>query len=108
MKAKRDRRFENCEMERREISIDARNERAKRIRRQLDIAHGFWLEGLTVTLMAQRLGVTKHRVYFLLRVLELRPVGRLEYLQTGESRRKRAHIYGAAVPPIGEWNGHAA
>lgn len=82
---------------RKQMVVEVRLERSKAIRRQLDDVVRLWLEGLTVTLISQRLSTTKHRVYFLLRVLELieSDRGRLKYMRPG-------HLYGLKVPPIGD------
>lgn len=88
---------QTVDIERRQMVVETRLERSKRIRQQLNDVVRLWLEGLTVTLMAERLGTSKHRVYFLLRVLELNesPRGRLKYMRPG-------HLYGLKVPAIGD------
>lgn len=75
------------------MALEFRIERTKRIRRQLDDVVRFWLEGLSVTLIAKRLNTDRHRVYFLLRVLELR---------NGNFKRppRPGHQYGLEVPRI--------
>ena len=62
---------DGVDAERSEMSVEFRLERSKRIRRQQDDVVRLWLEGLPVTLIAQRLGTARDRVYFLMRVLEL-------------------------------------
>lgn len=79
--------------ERRELVVETRLERTKRIRRQLDDVVRLWLEGCTVTETATRLKLATHRVYFLRRVLELEQKGRLKYMRPG-------HLYAVSVPPI--------
>ena len=62
---------ETVDKERAEMSVEFRLERAKRIMRQEQDVLRLWLEGLSVTLIAQRLCCKRDRVYFLLRVLQL-------------------------------------
>lgn len=72
-----------------------RLERSKRIRNQLNDVVRLWTEGLTVTLIAERLATNEHRVYFCLRVLEL------TYARHGRLRHARpGHLYGLKVVPI--------
>lgn len=85
------------------MSIEFRVERTKRIRRQMDDVVRFWLEGLSVTLIAQRLSCRRDRVYWLLRALEL-----MDSVAPGRPGVKRAppkgygarHLYSQRVPDI--------
>lgn len=83
------------DIERAVMSVEFRHERAKRIRRQMDDVVRLWLEGLSVTLIAQRLNVKRDRVYFILRALELKS-GRVKALW------RHGHLYGLRVPAIDE------
>jgi len=84
---------DSVDQERHEMAIENQLERTKLIRRQLDDVTRLWLEGLTVTLIAQRMCVQRDRVYFLLRVLELKP-GKVK------AKWRPGHLYGLKVPPV--------
>jgi len=85
---------ESVDNERHEMAVEYRLERSKRIRRQMDDVVRLWVEGLTVTLIAQRMQVERHRVYFLLRVLELRD------LKPPKRPPRPGHLYGLKVPAM--------
>lgn len=88
---------EKVDRERVEMAVEFRIERAKRIQRQLMDVLRFYAEGLSVTLIAERLGLKdRHRVYFLLRVLELRDA------KPPKCHARAGKLYGAKVPSIDE------
>jgi hypothetical protein len=62
----------------------------------MDDAARLWLEGLTVTLIAKRLAASKHRVYFLLRVLQLKDT------RVRRPVRPGTHVYSMRVPAFEE------
>ena len=91
---------ESVDRERVEMSIEFRLERSKRIRRQLDDVTRLWLEGLSITLIAQRLGIVdRNRVYWCLRALQL-----VDSRALRASSRRKGQLYTLRVPDIDEAN----